>query len=165
MGADPREHLGAAEFQTVSDRVQGLTLAAGETAVVQVAGVRVEALHISHGPGMTIQNLGFLVRLGSVSIVHVGDAAIAPDDLAPCGLAARSIDVALVPYWLMLGDGWPALREAFGARRYVAMHLPALDAPAMYFRPASSLAELLALVRTGQPDVEIFADVMQSLSL
>jgi len=91
-------------------------------------GIRVELLRLPHTGGARtadVQNLGHLIQLGDVRILHVGDADVATGDLASYELAGSAIDVALVPYW-WLGDAQALarVRALVGARRYVAIHVP-----------------------------------------
>jgi len=119
-------------------------------------GLRVTVFNLDHGPSTDAENLGFLIELGGMKFLHVGDTELTPGDLAPLGLAREGIDVAFLPTWHLLGGsrfgGWP---EAVGARTVVAMHLPAADAPSSYFHPAETLAGLRKALKEHNPGLHL----------
>jgi L-ascorbate metabolism protein UlaG (beta-lactamase superfamily) len=74
-----------------------------------VGGVHVTTLALPHAKGARteVDNVGYLVTLDGVRVLHVGDAHLAPELFAPFRLPARRIDVALVPYWYLLEEEGP----------------------------------------------------------
>ena len=99
----------------------------GQRVTLDVEGVQVEFLRLSHGTGrfQSIQNLGHVIRIGGQKILHVGDAQVAPQVFAPYELVKERIDVALVPYWYFDSpEGRRIVKEQFNARHVVAVHVP-----------------------------------------
>jgi L-ascorbate metabolism protein UlaG (beta-lactamase superfamily) len=142
----------------VVDRVTGLWPAEGERVTVEPAApessdLRITALRLHHGDNPA-QNLGFLVEIGGLVVMHLGDADVTAEELRPLDLAEEGIDVVLAPYWFWDATHRPALDE-LGARHRVAMHLPVPEAPAEYFAPAESLDALVDALRTEDPEVWI----------
>jgi L-ascorbate metabolism protein UlaG (beta-lactamase superfamily) len=95
-------------------------------------GLEVEAIRLPHGAARTLpENLAHVVHLGGRTLVHVGDAAATAGDLESAGLAGRTFDVGLLPYWFWLDDDWKRARQALSGRLgTVALHRPPDEAPA-----------------------------------
>lgn len=119
---DAIEALGSetGDLQVLDDRLRRLTLAPGETAEIEVAGVTVEALGLAHAG---IGHVAYRVELAGMTVLHLGDAQPAPEDLAPLLTSGERPDVALIPFWVLTGEDRASLVEAIGARCVVAMHL------------------------------------------
>ena len=99
----------------------------GQREKLDVAGIHVEFLRLSHGTGrfQSIQNLGHVITIGGQKVLHVGDAQVSTRVFAPYELAKERIDVALVPYWYFdSAEGQRIVKEHFKARHVVAAHVP-----------------------------------------
>lgn len=124
---------------------------------LEVGGVRVTALALPHARGARteVDNVGYLVTLDGVRVLHVGDAHLAPELFAPFRLPARRIDVALVPYWYLLEEeGRRLVREHIGARQVVAFHVP----PSEHAQVEAQLAKQL-------PGVRVLTRMMETVRL
>lgn len=152
----PEDAIGAlgvetGEPQAFGDRLRRLTLAPGETAKIEVAGVTVEALGLAHAG---IGHVAYRVELADLTVLHLGDAQPAPEDLAPLLTGGERPDVALIPFWVLTGEGRDSLIEAIDARCLVAMHLERESSGI-----ASRLAELVpSAVILDEPGERIGAD-------
>ncbi len=112
------------EFDALSARGIGIPFQAGSRSEFDVAGLRVTAFGITHGFGRS--NLAFLIEIGGMRILHLGDAAAdltAEELVAQFAWPSLDIDVALVPYWWLF-DTALVDRVAVGiAPRYaIPMH-------------------------------------------
>ncbi|MEM7048831.1 MAG: MBL fold metallo-hydrolase [Acidobacteriota bacterium] len=99
----------------------------GESETLRRGGIEVEFLRLSHGSGRhaRIQNLGHIIRIGGVKILHIGDAFDDPANFAPYGLAERDLDLVLVPYWFYWSaSGQECLRRHLHAKAVAAVHIP-----------------------------------------
>jgi L-ascorbate metabolism protein UlaG (beta-lactamase superfamily) len=114
------------------------------------AGLELTVLRFPHGENPT-QNLGLLMQIGGLKLLHLGDTEIGAEEVRAFGLRAEGIDVALVPYWYLVSARWRRALEELGARELVIMHVPAADAPRDYFWPKESFAGLAAAVREAAP--------------
>jgi L-ascorbate metabolism protein UlaG (beta-lactamase superfamily) len=124
----------------LADRLKTVMPPAGDRTRFRRGGVEIEVLHLSHGTGRfaSIQNLGHLIRIGGMTILHVGDAAIDPRNFAPYALADAGVDIALLPYWYwQSGRGRALIEEHLKADVHVACHVPVKDRAAL----VSSLRE------------------------
>ena len=151
-------------YPTISDRVRASLPEEGESERIEIGDIPVEVLNLHHGRGRSIpaDNLGFVVDLSGVKVLHVGDTLATADELGALGLREKSIGIAFVPYWHLLdaADAHQYL-EAIGATAVVAMHLPAADAPPSYLDPADDLDELIRMVERAAPGVIVFQSVME----
>lgn len=110
---------------SVIDRVRGLRPGEGERIRIAHRGVNLQVLNIHHGRNRPIENLGFIVEIGGKKILHIGDSEASAVDFQVYNLAADRIDIAFLPYWYFLSDGFKrAVREAIKPARIVLMHIP-----------------------------------------
>jgi len=104
----------------------------GKRTVLEVNGIRIQAMPLSHGippagvPG--IVNLGYLVTIGSVSFFHTGDidpSQLTPELLRALGLPGENVDFAFVPgFFLAMPEPPPFVTEGIRPRVFIAAHLP-----------------------------------------
>ena len=113
---------------------------------VDCGGVNVAAMSFHHG-SLMVKNLAFLIEIGGMRILHVGDTEITADQVRPWRLAEQSIDVALLPAWHLAEPRWRPLVEEIAADHVVAMHLASADAPASWFGSAGSLDARIDQIR------------------
>ena len=135
-------------------RIEALLPEARQALAAPAEGIRVELLRLPHAGGARsaeVQNLGHLIELGGVRLLHVGDADIQTEDLAEYALAKRALDVALVPYW-WLGNaaGVARARELTGARQLVAVHVPPAEVAAVRAHLATLDPAILVFERPGE---------------
>jgi L-ascorbate metabolism protein UlaG (beta-lactamase superfamily) len=104
------------------------------------------------GANSDVQNLGHLIELGGLKILHVGDADPAADNFRPYDLAHEQLDVAIVPFWYFGSEAaLSVLHEEIKARHVIAAHVP-----------PSELAALKEHLDAEHPDVILFEEAGQS---
>jgi L-ascorbate metabolism protein UlaG (beta-lactamase superfamily) len=114
-------------FMTTSPRVDEINPQYGEPHVIQMEGVRVTIFPLSHGTRKyaRIQNYGHLIEMGGMTLLHIGDAAMDPQDFARAGLDKVEIDVALIPFWYFQpGPGSEVMTRFLDASNKIAVHIP-----------------------------------------
>ena len=106
------------------NRVHPLAPPSGGRLELNLAGIRVTALDLPHNRTRTprAHNVGYLIRLDGITILHVGDADPNAERYAPHNLPAERIDVAIVPTWY-LTDGADLVRQQIAPRMVVASHV------------------------------------------
>ncbi len=122
-------------------------------------GVGFEVFNLHHGRNRRppVENLGFLIQLGELRILHIGDTEADSADFEPYELPAREIDLALLPAWYLTYDHWiAAVRQQIRPRRIGVMHLALPTAPASYFGPDGSYNSRIAEIRENFPQALIF---------
>jgi L-ascorbate metabolism protein UlaG (beta-lactamase superfamily) len=136
---------GFAEYGQIAERVVAVYPAEGEHRELElgIPGLALTALNLTHGRREPpIENLGFLLELAGHRLLHAGDTVADEKDLAGLDLPSARIDLALLPYWLLLDGGHEAVERNYRPRRVVAIHLPRAAADAAVFGATGSLARL-----------------------
>lgn len=142
------------------NRVKALEPRPGEPVAVRAGGVDVQVFALHHGTSSDVANLGFLVEQGGVRWLHVGDTAVSAEELTVESFPRREVDVWFVPYWHLLDDELAAKRDAVGAKRIVAMHVPSADAPQRWFGDGGSLESLIDALEARGDDVVVFRKLL-----
>ncbi len=124
----------------VRSRIRASYPVEGERERFELGRFGLETLNLHHGRGRGIQNIGHLVTGGGLSLLHRGDTEVTVDEILEQGIVDDSLDLAFVPYWLLLGADGPAVIEALGARRVFAIHLPLPDVDDSWWGDQGSLA-------------------------
>ncbi len=91
--------------------------------------LRVEAVFMHHGTASPVKNIGFLIEIGGLTVLHMGDSQASADDLRAAGLGERSIDLAFVPYWYLIDRRWTPAMDFLQPAGIVAMHIPIPGSP------------------------------------
>lgn len=114
-------------FMTSSPRVHEIDPQYGQPTVIEVGDAKVTVFPLSHGTRKEalIQNYGHLVEMGGASVLHLGDAAMSPEDFERAGLAERKVDVALIPFlYFQPGPGSELVERYLDAPLKIAVHIP-----------------------------------------
>lgn len=136
------------------ERVRGLLPAEGRSTQLEFGDVRLTIYNLHHGRGRpAIQNLGLLIELCGLTVLHVGDTEASAAEMRTAGLQDLAPDVALLPSWYLRPGRWlEATTEVIRPRRAVAMHLPTDEAPSTYFWGGlDSRVALADAIRKGFP--------------
>lgn len=142
------------DFAALAERLVGFAPAPGKRERLAIAGIDLQLFGLSHGD---TENLGIVLELEGHRILHVGDADADAEELRRHELPAETLDVVLVPYWYFLSaSGRDAVGREIGARQVIGMHVPAADAPADWFAPATSLEALYERLERDAPGVTLF---------
>jgi L-ascorbate metabolism protein UlaG (beta-lactamase superfamily) len=92
-----------------------------------VNDVPVELVGLPHSGGRRhrhVEHLAFVVELGGRRVLHLGDAELTGETLAPLRLDTMRIDVALVPWWALADeDTRRAVERWIRPARVAAFHL------------------------------------------
>lgn len=95
----------------------------GGPIVLEIAGIRIEAYRVDHGPNRP-QNIGYRVQIDGMTFFHTGDISASGESLRKAGLAATPVDVMLLAYWYGDSDAAQnkAIYEAWQIGTVVPMH-------------------------------------------
>jgi len=95
-----------------------------------VEGIKVHAFFIYHAGGSrtrSIENMGYIVELGGLRILHLGDSDMNPERFAALDLKSLNIDIAMVPYWYMADEtGVKIINESIQPKHLLGIHFPIL---------------------------------------
>jgi L-ascorbate metabolism protein UlaG (beta-lactamase superfamily) len=140
-------------------RARGVVPPEGQGIQLEPRGIGLTVLNLHHGRDRSppVQNLGFIIEVGGMKLLHVGDTEADARDFAPYALVDERIDVALVPSWFLTYEKWKrALTESVAPSQIVAMHLPRADAPQSWFGKSRNLAGLKRAILRAFPDAMLF---------
>lgn len=134
---------------TTSPRIRQIDPQYDQPVVFEQGGASVKVFLLSHGTRKyaRIQNYGHLITIGGKNVLHIGDAAMTPDDFARAGLGQAKIDVALIPFWYFQpGPGAAMVQQYLDAPVKIAVHIPPgeMEEVSVYMKenyPAVSILE------------------------
>lgn len=115
------------DYAQIENRIEGRTRGV-QTLTDDINGVTVYSFFMYHAGGertRSIENMGFIVEMGSKKILHLGDSDMNPDRFKEVNLTQYNIDVALVPYWYMSSDeGIEIINDHIKPKQLVGIHYP-----------------------------------------
>ncbi len=94
--------------------------------------VKISTLPIDHTwpqRHSAIQNVGYIVEIGSTRIVHLGDADCSEEAFQKSGISKLTFDVAIVPAWFFGNEGWQLAKKYVRAKKYIITHISPLSNP------------------------------------
>ena len=143
------------EFSLIEKQVKTVEIesAASQTLRDQ-NGITVTFIDLPHSgeENREIQNLGHLIEMEGVKILHVGDADAEGKGFVCFDFGSQEIDVSIVPYWYLGQDaGRKVVAEKLGAAKVIASHIPPKD-----------FDRFSALCRRDFPDVIFFRNALES---
>lgn len=126
----------------------------------QHGDITIHGFQLNHGYSQrhhAIQNIAFIAQLGPFRAIHLGDTdwERAEEILGAYSLSQEQIDLAFIPYWLLLGDnGQAKIDRLLGAKQLVATHIS----------PRIASADLQDM-KAQHPDVWFFTRQGETVSL
>jgi L-ascorbate metabolism protein UlaG (beta-lactamase superfamily) len=147
------------DFEMIKRQLRTVAFTDGTPQVLQQRGLgmRVEFIPIPHGGSANedVTNLAHLIKLGGVTILHLGDADANKKIFRKLDLASRDIDIAFVPYWFFLdAESATIVDQLIDPRMTVACHVPPKELQLFSER-----------MKLENPDVVVFTSSMQKLTL
>lgn len=136
-------------FDTIAHRIHAVSPGEGERETVSVDGVRIDAFGLSHGKVNygDVEHLGFLVYVGGLSVLHLGDGMIAERSLRSAGVLDEDIDVAFLPFWFLTYPfGRRLLSGGLAPRHVFAIHIPPAHERRLVAEVAAFAPEAVPLV-------------------
>lgn len=141
------------DHSRLAHRLVAAEPAEGEPIVVNEEAPRIEVLALHHGRRRAVTNLGFLVDVDDVRVLHVGDAEVTVPDIEPLGLSQRDVDVALMPSWYVRSERFRPVLDALGTRRVLLMHFPERHAGDRLFRQSGGWDAVLRSIAETDPSM------------
>ncbi len=144
------------QLVTTEDRIRIIDPQYGTPEVLSIGDITIRIFLLSHGRGnyARLQNYGHLVSVGGLKVLHVGDAAMDPEDYRRAGLEQVDLDVALVPFWYFQpGPDYDIVQTYMHATHLIAVHIP-----------PGEVAEVTAHLEENFPGVMVFAQPLEQVS-
>ena len=143
------------QFVITSPRVRIIDPSYEQPAAIQEGAVHVTAFRLSHGVGKyaSLQNFAHLVEIGGLRVLHLGDAAMDPEDFIRAGVDTMNADVALIPFWFYQpGPGGEIVRRFLNTPHQIAEHIPPRE-----------MQEVLEYMRLEYPHVLVLQKPLDSV--
>ena len=122
-----------------------------------------QVLNLHHGRSRPVENLGFLIEIDGVMLLHVGDTAADTDDFRRNKLDEAKIDVAFLPYWyLAYESSVETVREGIQAAHFVAMHMPPKELSPSYLDDLGGFESAVRIIQKNFPGAIVFANEMET---
>ncbi len=132
-----------------------------EILVTGASGIEVEVLHMEHfdqfgNDFSRVENFSYLVTMGDVSLLHLGDVDFIEENFENFDLANRGIDAVVLPAFntLLTESNRELIIDQINPRHIIAAHLR-----------AGQLASETENVRRIYPDATIFTEPLASITL
>jgi L-ascorbate metabolism protein UlaG (beta-lactamase superfamily) len=138
------------------DRVISLDVSEGNTVEVELNGLVIKAINLTHGRiSSRVINLGYLVSFSGIKLFHAGDFDFSRVDqsyLKPYKLSEEGIDIAFLPNDMLISWlGVPIVSEGIHSRFIIPIHYEYSD-----------LSFLTGWVRDYYPEAIFFQYGLQS---
>jgi len=143
----------ANDFEAVKRSVTGIKTTRGVPQELMQDEMSVTFMELAHAGQREarVVNLGHLIQMGGLKILHVGDAEATQANFAGYHLADQDLDVAFIPYWYFGSEaGRQIIDEELPARIRIATHVPPED-----------WDKLKAMLDQDYPDVILFKEALE----
>ena len=121
-----------------------------------MGGAEITVLRLWHGGEefYALENLGYVIRVGSWTLLHVGDADSTEENLRNFHLERERIDIAFLPFWYLLtSEGRTVVRAHIRPKHIIAVHIPNAS--------VSELQKVSRDIKASFPNSTIFSALMQ----
>lgn len=140
-------------FVTSSPRLSLIDPRYRAPVVIQAGPAKVTAFLLSHGTGKyaSLQNIGYLVEIDGLLMLHIGDAAMDPADFELARIDELDLDVAFIPFWFFQpGPGMAVVERFMDAPHKLAVHIPPNEMTEVRRYLAENYPDVLVLVEPGE---------------
>ncbi len=112
---------------SVHSQIQVVPWVVGDSHRFHERGVDIELLGLRHTypeKHQDVENLGVLIRVAGITILHVGDADATHENFAPFSLPDLEIDFALLPTWFIGSEkARQVVADSIAPKRVIVFHL------------------------------------------
>lgn len=146
----------ARDYPAIQARVKPLSVTRGQPQVAANGSTTVTVFELPHAgkENGDVRNFAYLIELGGLRLLHLGDAQPRPENFADCDFASKALDVVFVPYWYFGTDeGLRIVSDDLPARWRVAYHVPPRE-----------MDEFSAFLAKEHPDVLLFKNALEKRS-
>jgi L-ascorbate metabolism protein UlaG (beta-lactamase superfamily) len=118
-------------FKEIEARVKRATPEWKNSITFNESGIKLRVLGLRHSGErfVGIQNLGHLIEINGVKLLHIGDADISIENFSSFRLDQEGIDIAFIPFWYLSSDsGRSLVRDHIKPKQVIAVHVSPADA-------------------------------------
>ncbi len=140
-------------YEEIASRVKCGTPPEGKIIKHAFSDFELEVFFLHHGRGRTVQNLGFLLKIGGRKILHIGDTEANAEDFRLYDLLEQKIDIGLIPSWYLQYPKYKkALREAIQPAEILVMHLSPYGSDVSWVKRWGGWDKMLRDMKTAFPN-------------
>ncbi len=142
-------------YEQIKEQIKTITPGWKLFSELEVDGIHLKVLGMRHGSRKptTLENSGFIIKVGKFTILHIGDADGAVENFESCKLPNAGVDFAFVPYWFLTHKPFNKIvNEYIQPGKIFAVHIP----------PAEE-EEISKKIISAYPDATIFTEPMQTV--
>lgn len=143
-------------YDKIKGQVETVTPDWKFTEEMDITGIHVKVLGMKHGTTRfgSIQNMGYIIKIGKYTFLHIGDADASPENIEPFHLNLEGIDFAFIPYWFLTHKAYNKIVDEYiQPGRIMAMHVP-----------PNEIADVKKKLHTNYPNAIIFSKPMEKVS-
>lgn len=147
---------GFAGYDRIRSQIREVTPGLKQRQSLRVGGAEITVLRLRHGGEefYALENLGYVIRVGSWTLLHVGDADSTEENLRNFHLERERIDIAFLPFWYLLtSEGRTVVRAHIRPKHIIAVHIPNAS--------VSELQKASRDIKASFPNSTIFSALMQ----
>lgn len=118
-------------FKKVEKQIKTVTPEWKQFAEVTIDDIEIKVLGLRHGSKKfkSIQNMGYIIKIGDVKLLHIGDADATVENFEAFKLPNEAIDIAFIPYWYLTHKPFNEIVNRYiQPGRIIAVHIPPEDA-------------------------------------
>ena len=127
-----------------------------EHANISVIGFKCD--HINPSKHGSVENTAYMIKVNGITLLHVGDSNwdVAENHLMRHKKIVKNVDVAVLPYWMLLGENSKSLVERLiNPKNLIATHLPPGLAANQAKKISVNFPKVVLFTEIGQ-EIEIF---------
>lgn len=115
--------------EKVTERIKGISYN-DEIHTIRHQGVHVKAIqcnHVNQNRHASVENIAYLVEINGFKILHVGDTNwdLTEEVFKKLGLKENELDIAILPYWMLLTDSSKdRVEQSIAPKHVLATHIP-----------------------------------------
>ncbi len=144
------------DYEKVKKQIKPVTHEWKKSSELNHDGIKVKFLGLRHGSERfrSIQNMGHLIEVGGVKLLHIGDADMTAENFSAFNLSQKNIDIAFIPYWFLLSEnGRKLVKEQFNPKKIIAVHIP-----------PDGAEKITANFKKTNPGVVTFTKILEEVS-
>lgn len=132
----------------------------GTPVPVSLDALKIDPVFLHHGPASPVENLGYFIEIGGLTVLHMGDSQATVDDMTAAGLGDRPVDLLFVPFWYLIDARWTPALELLQPSGIVAMHIPPPGSPGL--EKFQGWEALVGTIANRYPQAVAFAEPFET---
>ena len=136
------------EFSKIKEQLTQTTPVQNAPDEFDIEGLSIKVYAFPHVSEQyaNIQNNAYLISSGDESVLHIGDADVLEDSFKQKGLALKSLEYAVLPFWHILDEQkFGLLKSWFAEKQMILAHVH-----------TAHQAQIKDMLSTNHPEMQLF---------